>query len=81
MIDDAGDTGGRLGLSGMELQESIVEDRERERERWTKDESLASKGQEEAEVSQSSMRDKGKEGSLLFRALMACAFLFVFVLS
>jgi len=32
MIDDAGDTGGRLGLSGMELQESIVEDRERERE-------------------------------------------------
>jgi len=54
---------------------------ERERERWTKDESLATKGQEEAEVSQSSMRDKGKEGSLLFRALMACAFLFVFVLS
>ena len=61
--------------------QSIVEDRERERERWTKDESLATKGQEEAEVSQSSMRDKGKEGSLLFRALMACAFLFVFVLS
>jgi len=63
----------------MELQESIVEDRERER--WTRDESLATKGQEEAEVSQSSLRDKGKEGSLLFRALMACAFLFVFVLS
>ena len=54
---------------------------ERERERWTRDESLATKGQEEAEVCQSSMRDKGKEGSLLFRALIACAFVFVFVLS
>ena len=62
--------------------ESIVEEqRERERERWTRDESLATKGQEEAEVSQSSMRDKGKEGSLLFRALIACAFVFVIVLS
>ena len=56
-------------------------ERERERERWTTDESLATKGQEEAEVSQSSMRDKGKEGSLLFRALIVCAFVFVIVLS
>ena len=54
---------------------------DRERETWTRDESLATKGQEKAEVSQSSLWDKGKEGSLLFRALIACAFVFVIVLS